>query len=273
VGWHDGAMRSTQRAGACLALLLSLFALALPVSPARAATVTVTLTVQGPGPNPASAAAGDTVVFANSDAVTHTVKAYGSNWAFDVRIAAGSSASHVFAAGGSYGYTDTHAVGLFNSRSDVGTVAVSAPATKPTPAPVRTAAPSPAPRAPAKPPAASASPATSASPAAPGAGTALAPGLGSLTLPTAGPVPSAGLPAPDLAAPPPETALAQPTPQSTVGAVYADKGLTQGSPHRYGLPAVLAVLAVTGVASLLARLLLSEPAARRRRTRPGGAAD
>jgi hypothetical protein len=47
---------------------------------------------------------------------------------------------------------------------------------------------------------------------------------------------------------------------------YAQRGLTQESAHRYGLPAALALVAVTGMVSLLVRLLLAEPAARRRRT-------
>lgn len=57
------------------------------------------------------------------------------------------------------------------------------------------------------------------------------------------------------------------------GPRYAGKsGVVQDSAHRYGLPVALAVVAVTGSASLLARLLLAEPAARRRRTGPESAA-
>ena len=52
------------------------------------------------------------------------------------------------------------------------------------------------------------------------------------------------------------------------GVVYADRPLVQGSPHKYGLPAALAVVGITGVVSLLVRLLLAEPAARRRRPGP-----
>ena len=39
-------------------------------------------------------------------------------------------------------------------------------------------------------------------------------------------------------------------------------GIVQGSPHRYGLPAALAVVGIVGVLSLLVRFLLAQPEAR-----------
>lgn len=45
--------------------------------------------------------------------------------------------------------------------------------------------------------------------------------------------------------------------------------LTQGSTHRYGLPVLLAVVALVGVVTILGRYLLAQPAAGARRTRSG----
>jgi hypothetical protein len=84
-------------------------------------------------------------------------------------------------------------------------------------------------------------------------------GLGRFPTPT----PAPGVPRPDIAGP---GATAAPAADVT----YADRSLVQSSPHRYGLPAALAVVAITGVVSLLVRLLLAEPAARRARDRRTG---
>jgi hypothetical protein len=92
----------------------------------------------------------------------------------------------------------------------------------------------------------------------PGSGTALAPGLGTGILMTGTPSPGTG-PQPDIAPPLPNT-TANPAAGTTGTPLvnYADRPLTQGSTHRYGLPALLAVLALTGVGSLLVRFLLAQ---------------
>lgn len=265
-------MRSPLRAGAVLALLLGLapgIAVLLPAGPARAATVGVSLTVQGPSPAQASARAGDTVVFTNNDAVTHTVRASGGGWSFSQAVAPGSSASHAFPAAGTYRYTDTHQVGVLTSRSDAGSVVVAAPPAPPpaSPAPTRSTAPQPTPTRTAAP---RATPPPTQSP-----GTATAPAVGALPVPVGGGVPtgSAPTPAPSPAVAP-SLSAAGPAPSAVpqtgapAGPAYAQGALTQGSAHRYGLPAALAVLALTGVVSLLVRLLLADPAAQAARRAP-----
>jgi len=47
----------------------------------------------------------------------------------------------------------------------------------------------------------------------------------------------------------------------------------QSSPHRFGLPAALAVVAIAGVVSLLVRVLAADPALRRSLLRRSGPAD
>ncbi|MGZ6826194.1 MAG: hypothetical protein ACXVGH_05330, partial [Mycobacteriales bacterium] len=250
-------------------LLLGL-AVLLPTGPARAATVGVSLTVQGPSPAQASARAGDTVVFTNNDAVTHTVRASGGGWSFSQAVAPGSSASHPFPAAGTYRYTDTHQVGVLTSRSDAGSVVVAAPAAPPpppAPAPSRSVAPQPT-RTPTATPRATPPPTQSP-------GTATAPAVGALPVPVGGAVPTASTPTP---APSPAVApslsaagaapSAVPQTGAPAGPAYAQGALTQGSAHRYGLPAALAVLALTGVVSLLVRLLLADPAAQAARRAP-----
>jgi hypothetical protein len=57
---------------------------------------------------------------------------------------------------------------------------------------------------------------------------------------------------------------ASPSPTPSLNLLYGEpRALTQSSPHRYGLPAVLAGLAIGGVLSLLGRYLLSLPEGRR----------
>ena len=70
----------------------------------------------------------------------------------------------------------------------------------------------------------------------------------------------------------PEVATGEPQPTATASSaavVNSDPGLVQGSRHRYGLPAALAVVALAGVASLLGRLLLAQQVARRPRADGG----
>jgi len=49
--------------------------------------------------------------------------------------------------------------------------------------------------------------------------------------------------------------------------------LVQGSPHRFGLPAAVAAVAIAGVVSLLVRVLAADPALRRSLLRRSGPVD
>lgn len=49
--------------------------------------------------------------------------------------------------------------------------------------------------------------------------------------------------------------------------------LVQGSPHRFGLPAAVAVVAIAGVVSLLVRVLAADPELRRSLLRRSGPVD
>ena len=238
-------------------LLLAALALGVQASPARAATVTVGLTVQGPAPNPANVNAGDTVVFVNRDGVDHTIKAT-SGWTFTKVIAAGQQASYVFTKAGTFGYTDQHAV-LINEATVV--VKGGTPAPSPTARPTTSPKPQPPPKPSATPAATSSATPTQTSTPNPSTGTATRPGIGTAVIPTATPT---GLPQPDIAPPVRgnPNLTSSPVPSSAVR--YSSRGLVQDSAHRYGLPSALAVVALTGVASLLVRVLLAHPAARRR---------
>ncbi len=97
---------------------------------------------------------------------------------------------------------------------------------------------------------------------------------------TAGPRPSLASPA-DGATPGPTASVvpggATPGPTASVvpgGAQTTSRGrLTQGSTHRFGLPVLLAVVALVGVVTVLGRYLLAQPAAGGRRTWSGGSAE
>ncbi len=124
-----------------------------------------------------------------------------------------------------------------------------------------------------------------------GSGTATSPLLpgflgGSLGPPAAapetGPAPNVAPPAPPAppALPGSDGAVAGGPPVPGAGALVSGSTGTAGSPtsggslaqrspgRHYGLPAALAVVVIAGVLSLLVRLLLSEPAALRRRSAP-----
>lgn len=235
-------------------LLLAALAVGVPAGPAQAAVVRISLTVQGPTPNPATVNVGDTVVFANDDRVDHTVKAT-SGWTFTEVISAGDEATYVFTKAGTFGYTDQHAVFTNN-----GTVVVKGAAASPSPTARPTTSPKPQPKPSPKPSATPSATSTTTPTPDPATGTATRPGLGTAGLPTATPTPT-GVPQPDIAQPVPVT----PVPGPSAAAVrYSSRGLVQDSAHRYGLPSALAVVALTGVASLLVRVLLAHPAARRR---------
>lgn len=236
-----------------LAAALALLGVVALGSPAQAETKVVTLGQQGPAPQIVDIKVGDAVRFTNSDDVAHTVASSGGGWSFSRTIAAGASATTpVFTRACVCTYTDDHTV-VVVPQQDTGTVRVAASTpspspTRPTPRPTTSPAPRPS-------PSSSTAPSASPTPAPTQSGVALGPGLDPGVLPTAGPTATPG-PRPDLAGPSPSVA-------PVAGPAYAGKdGIVQGSPHRYGLPAALAVVAVVGVVSLLVRLLLAQPEAR-----------
>lgn len=250
---------ATQRPGLlaalCATLLTGLAAAGLLLAtPAQASIRTITLTAQGPSPAQLTIGKGDVVNFFNTDNVSHTVTRTTGGWAFNAVIEAGKSkATSTFTATGTFGYSDSHAVVL----NDAGTIVVKAAAPAPTTSPKPSPKPSPT-TSPVVKPTATSTPTASPTTQPTRSGTAIGPGIGVGTFPSASPGATAG-PRPDVAAPEP----------SESGAVqnlgYSDRGLVQDSPHRYGLPAALALVAILGVLSLLVRLLLAEPAARRHR--------
>lgn len=238
-----------------VAAVLALLGVLVLGSPAHADTKVVTLGQGGPAPQVIDLRVGDAVRFTNSDSVAHTIASSGGGWSFSRTIAAGASATTaVFPKACACTYSDQHTV-VVVPQNDTGTVrvAASSPTPSPTPKPTPKPSSSPAPRPSASSPAPS--PSSSPTPAPTSSGIALGPGLDPGVVPTAAPSATAG-PKPDLAGPSPSGAPG-------AGPAYAGKdGLVQSSPHRYGLPAALGVVAVVGVVSLLVRLLLAQPEAR-----------
>ena len=242
--------------------------LGLRILPAAAATATVTLGPQGPSPATVTVARGDTVRFVNSDSVTHTLTHTSGPWSFTATVAAGGHQdTPAFTASGTFSYSDRRNFVVSTTASGSVVVPANGPAPAPSPRPSGTPKPTPTPK-----------PAVTRTPPPPGAtpppGASSTPGATSTpaALPSASVSPGSG-PAPTALPPvagtgqtgaPGPAASPSGTPAPSVS--YAQRGLTQGSSHRYGLPAALAVVAITGLASLLLRLLLAEPAARRRRT-------
>lgn len=224
-------------------MLLGALVVLLPPA-AHAATIrTVTLTSDGPTPAQLVLAAGDRVRFVNGEqGAQHRVVSQ-PGWNFDSGPLAPGAASALtppLPAGGTYRYTDTRTVLVLSSSFD-GALVV--PAAKPSPTPSRTPSPRPSPSATATP-----------SPAAPSATPVSTPSP--TASPTATQVPSH----PGVASP---LGSASPTPAPEV-AYGGPRALVQGSPHRYGLPALLGLVGIGGVGSLLVRLLLSmAPASRR----------
>lgn len=262
--------------GALLALVLMPLLAAAPAG--AAGTITISLTALGPKPASINAAVGDTVTFLNADLTfVHQVASKSTNWTFRSRpLAPGERfTTPALTKAGEYDYQGV------NLDSFTGKVLVpaSAPAAAPSaaPAPSRSAAAATAPAA-----SHAASPATSAAPSAASAapsqtgGTAevppppLAGGFGAIF--PANPVPGASGPAPAVA--PLATALPG---QDAAGGQSGASGVASGAGRlpeprtgrRYGLPAALAAVAFVGVASLLVRVLLAHPAARRRRSGTG----
>jgi plastocyanin len=227
----------------------------LGVSPAYAArTITISLTADGPKPASVTASIGDTIAFKNDDATfVHDVGNRSTNWPtpngqFD---SGPMPPNQVFVVGkltkaGTYTYEGK------NLDSFAGKVVVPATTTPP-PKASPTAKPAPS---------KSAAPPASASPSPTGGSGAIGPpplAGGVITPPTP---PAAGGPAPNVA----PTLAGEQVPTAAPGETVAiGHGRLPEPPtgRKYGLPSALAAVAAAGVASLLVRLLLAHPAARR----------
>ena len=244
------------------ALLGVLMALALtPLlgsTPAYAAkTITISLTADGPKPASVTAAIGDTIQFRNDDATfVHDVGNKSTNWptangSFDSGPMPPGQTYVVgkLAKAGTYTYEGKN-LDSFSGKVVVPTAASPAPATSPTarPAPSKSAAPKPA---------ATASPSPTG-----GNGNVGPPPLAGGIIPPPSPPPGSG-PAPNVA--PTLAGEELPSAQPSGETVAIGHGRLPEPPtgRKYGLPAALAAVGAAGVASLLVRLLLAHPAARR----------
>ena len=252
------------------AALLSVLVLAVPAS---AAQQVVTITDAGLDPAVLQIASGDTVVVRNDSGVFRRVAATSDNWELDsglLGLAPGDSLeSAPLTEPGTYTFT------AGDGEAFAGSVVVPAPASpqpSPPPSDAGSGGASPAPAPPAADPAASPAPAEASPAPTGGTGTAGPPitgGFGSLgTLPSPaaeGVAPPPAIALPELpgeqVGPLPETA---PEPQAAGGTDARPGRLASPVAARgYGLPAALGAVLVAGVVSLLVRLLLAEPSARR----------
>jgi plastocyanin len=248
------------------ALLGVLMALALVpllgVSPAYAArTITISLTANGPKPASVTAAVGDTVVFKNDDATfVHDVGAASKNWPNPTFDSGPMPPGASFTAGklakaGTYLYEGKN-LDSFSGKVIVPSAGSPAPAKSPTAKPAASKSAAPA-----------SSPAASPSPTG-AAGNVGPPPLAGGVIPPPSP-PAGGVPAPNVA--PTLAGEDLPSAEPSGDAVAVGHGRLPEPPtgRKYGLPAALAAVGVAGVASLLVRLLLAHPAARRARHAAG----
>jgi len=250
--------------GALLALVLVPLLLARPASAAR--TITISVTANGPKPASAGAAVGDVVRFVNDDPTfVHQVANKSPNWRFDTGpLAPGQSfTTAALEKPGQYDYQGA------NLDTFTGQVVVPGSTTaSPTAPPRSSSAPAPSGSSEAS-PSSSPSPSTVVvvpPPLAGGFGTiGVPPAPGSRVLPPAI--------APNVA--PTRSGESRASSQPDGGAVAIGSGRLPepATGRRYGLPAALAVVASVGVASLLVRLLLAHPAARRPRGEVGVTVD
>jgi plastocyanin len=251
----------TRRLLACLlALLAALASVVLVAAPASAAVTKVSLTSSGPSPATVTIRAGDTVAFTNTDTVSHTLKSTSSNWTLKATtVAAKTTKSLLFSKPGTFDYSDSYQILVGIPQTSAGHVVVPKSASA-SPTPRATASRTPAPTsAPTRPPVATPTPSATVTP---GAGVAVPPPINGGVIPSPGASPSLG-PAPQVA--PPGTSPVPVTPAPVVDVAYGDhRAIVQGSAHRFGLPAVLALVAAVGVLTLLGRVLLRAPEARRR---------
>jgi plastocyanin len=259
---------------ALLGVLLSLVLLPLlGAAPALAArTITIELTANGPKPASTTADVGDTVVFKNTDATfVHQVQNKSTNWQFNSQpLAPGQSfPAPKLTKPGTYEYQGAN-LDTFTGKVVVPGGTTSAP---PSATPTRSAAPAPS-KAPSS-PTPVASPSASASPTG-GTGVVgpppLAGGFGTVGVPGS-PAPGSSAVAPNVA--PTLAGEDVATPAASGPAVAVGTGRLPEPPtgRRYGLPAALAAVAAAGVASLLVRLLLAHPAARRTRAEVSATVD
>lgn len=259
---------STRPSGVLGALLMVAVGLAFQLPLAEAATRTVTLGPQGPSPATITIAKGDVVKFVNNDNVPHTEKSSSANWSFNKGLVAGASASTpAFTSSGTFTYNDTFTL-VAVPRTIGGSIVVPGSAASPSASPTSSASPRPSPTASrTSSPSPRASTSASPTPHPSQTGTAIGPGLGVGGLPSVPPATATTGPRPNVAPPAPSS--------SAAGAVSYGRasGVVQGSAHRYGLPAALALVAITGVLSLLVRLLLAHPAAARVRRPTGSVGD
>jgi plastocyanin len=228
----------------------------LGVSPAYAAkTITISLTADGPKPASVTAAIGDTIVFKNDDATfVHDVGAASGNWP------KGQFDSGPLPPGGTYDAGKLTKAGTYtyegkNLDSFTGRVVI--PATTASPKASPTATPTTA-----KSPTPQRSATASPSPTG-GDGNVGPPPLAGGVITPPSPPAGAGGPGPNVA--PTLAGEEVPSAQPSGDAVAIGHGRLPEPPtgRKYGLPAALAAVAAAGVASLLVRLLLAHPAARR----------
>lgn len=247
-----------------LALLVALVGSVLLAAPASAAEKVITITADGVSPKVLQVAAGDTITFVNEDSsFGYRAEATSDNWDLDsgpVGLLPGRSYTHdePITESGTYTYR------VAEGEAHEGSVVLPAPSPAASPSQSAAASPKPSPQgAPASP-----SPASS-----PGTGTAAPPVTGGLgTIETdPSPVPGGVAPPPAIALPELPGESAGPTPdlapepdEDTVVTAVPGRLGSPPTSRGYGLPAALAAVLAAGVASLLVRLLLAQPAARRR---------
>ncbi len=118
-----------------LVLLIALVSLAAAGASATAASQTVTISATGYKPTAVSITVGDSVVFANKDAVAHTVQfkqttGFHCSAALPLAIAAGQSASCTFTTAGKYTFSDpAHKGNKFRGTVTAATSPTSGPLT------------------------------------------------------------------------------------------------------------------------------------------------
>lgn len=286
--------RTTRRTTQLLALVLAALLLgsaSLASASAQAVQVTVTLTPDGPSPEFIEVPVGGTVVFVNEDTTVHRVSATveeGKSTAWDyesgpIEAGATSPPTPAFEASGRYTFDDVQGLLLPNTYSDeIGVL----PPGSPSPSPQTSASPSPSGEPSAGPgasPSASGSPGTPAEDAAASPGAQPPGGTGSAgPLPLDGgfgstgtaPVPIPGDPLAPAIAPPlvlpdegplplPYIAVAPGEQAPSVAALPTGSLPGADTGRALGLPAVLGALAIAGLVSMIVRVLLAEPAARR----------
>jgi hypothetical protein len=240
-----------------LVTLLGVLAVLLVPVRADAAGHTVTLSAGGPSPSAITIAAGDTVTFKAGDANTYHVRRSSGSWSFTATVTSSKPVTTApFESAGTYSYTVTFDTLLGQSPPSNGSITVPATPPSPTPSASPSAKPRPSATASARP---STSPTPSAAPTP--SGQAVPPPIVGGVVPTPDVTPTGG-PAPQVAPGGPSPTALSPSPVAAVDYARPSE-IVQHSAHGFGLPAALAVVAVVGVVSLIVRILLASPEARR----------